>query len=52
MSGYILSRKARADLRNIWKYTADNWDEQQADRYILQIHAAMMLVAKDPQKGR
>ena len=52
MSRYVLSRRARADLTEIWKYTADRWTPEQADRYVLEIHAAIERVANDPRKGR
>jgi hypothetical protein len=52
MAKFLLSRRARADLREIWNYTADHWDIHQADRYVLQIRAAIQAMADDPAKGR
>ncbi|HEY5724215.1 MAG TPA: type II toxin-antitoxin system RelE/ParE family toxin [Allosphingosinicella sp.] len=34
MSRYTLSPLARADLENIWSYTADHWDVNHAEAYI------------------
>ena len=34
MSGYVLTPRARADLKAIWTYTADRWNSEQADRYV------------------
>ncbi len=31
---YVLSSVARDDLLSIWAFTADRWDEDQADAYI------------------
>ena len=33
MGKYKISKKAIADLNNIWNYTADVWSEEQADKY-------------------
>jgi len=40
MTGYLLSPAAQADLEQIWEYTARNWGEDQAARYILGIRDA------------
>jgi len=34
MMGYRISVKAREDLENIWRYTFENWSQEQADRYL------------------
>ncbi|MBV8747663.1 MAG: type II toxin-antitoxin system RelE/ParE family toxin [Xanthobacteraceae bacterium] len=52
MTGYVLSRRAREDLREIWNYTADRWDDDQADRYVRQLHRAVELIAMNPERGR
>ncbi|MBX9773110.1 MAG: type II toxin-antitoxin system RelE/ParE family toxin [Xanthobacteraceae bacterium] len=52
MSGYVLSPRAQADLDQIWNYTAERWDEDQADRYVLVIRAAIEAVVRDPRRGR
>jgi toxin ParE1/3/4 len=52
MNGYVLSRRAREDLKEIWNYTADRWNSDQADRYIEQLHRAIELVAANPERGR
>lgn len=33
MPAYTLTRKALADIAEIWVYTAENWSIEQADRY-------------------
>ncbi|HMJ93525.1 MAG TPA: type II toxin-antitoxin system RelE/ParE family toxin [Allosphingosinicella sp.] len=52
MSRYLLSPRARADLDEIWNYTADRWDEEQAENYLRSIEKAMATIAKSPQRGR
>ena len=52
MSGFVVLPRARADLREVWNYTADRWSEDQADRYIGQLHRGMETIANDPRKGR
>lgn len=37
MKRWRLTRKARADLADIWNYTAELWGVVQAERYIRQI---------------
>ncbi|MBT1159744.1 type II toxin-antitoxin system RelE/ParE family toxin [Aminobacter anthyllidis] len=48
----IFTPAAEADLQQIWRYTADTWNQDQADRYILQIHDACLDIAKSRRKGR
>jgi toxin ParE1/3/4 len=52
MSRYVLSPRARADLDEIWDYTADRWDEEQAENYLRSIEKAIEMIAKSPQRGR
>ena len=52
MSRYVLSPRAQADLDEIWNYTAEHWNEEQADRYILEIRRAIEIVARDSRRGR
>ena len=46
MKGLLLSPAARADLEEIWDYTARTWGKAQAERYILEIREAV-----DPWRG-
>ena len=39
-SSYALSPLARADLSDIWDYSFSQWGADQADAYVLAIHAA------------
>lgn len=52
MSGWHLSRRARADLAEIWRYTFSRWDRDQADRYVAAIHEAFGRLMAKPSLGR
>lgn len=52
MTRFILSPLARADLGDIWDYTANRWDDDQAEAYLRVIQAAIDAVAANPGLGR
>jgi toxin ParE1/3/4 len=52
LSRYVLSPRARADLEEIWNYSAAHWGDAQAEAYVRQIQAAIEKVAADPRRGR
>ena len=52
MMDYVLSPRAQADIDQIWEYSADRWDIDQANRYIAQIRRAIEVIASDPRRGR
>jgi toxin ParE1/3/4 len=37
VTAYVLTPAARADLADIWLYTADRWGVEQADAYVRRI---------------
>jgi toxin ParE1/3/4 len=45
-----LSELARDDVDDIWLYTAQTFDERQADRYILLIQQALNDIEQDPER--
>ena len=47
----VLSRRAHTDLRNIWHYTATHWSEEQADRYVAQVHDTLAALAQNSFLG-
>lgn len=51
-SSYFLSPLALADLSDIWDYSYTNWGADQADTYVLAIHAACEELAQTTAKGR
>jgi toxin ParE1/3/4 len=52
MSEVVFSPRAQADLDEIWEYTADRWDIQQADTYLRDLVLACSAVASGARKGR
>lgn len=52
MTRYAFTPRARADLSEIWNYTARRWDPGQADRYIRQIEAVCADLAAGRKQGR
>lgn len=52
MSRYVLSPAAQADLEQIWDYTSQRWNEDQAEAYVRVIQHAVELVADNPLIGR
>ena len=49
---YDISRKARADLKEIWNYTEDEWGEGQADKYYRALIQAMTDIGTHEIKGK
>ena len=45
---FVLSRKALADLDEIWEYTVERWSEQQAEKYYRLVIHASQEVANTP----
>jgi toxin ParE1/3/4 len=52
MKGYGLSPAAQADLGEIWDYSARNWGEDRADRYIQSIRDACAALVEGRRHGR
>ena len=50
--GYLLSPLALGDISDIWDYSYCNWGADQADAYVLAIHAACEELAQTLAKGR
>jgi toxin ParE1/3/4 len=47
-----LSPLAQADLDGIWEFTVTQWNEAQAESYLLGLDASMKLLAANPRLGR
>lgn len=45
------SPAARQDLRDIWRYSAENWGKARADAYIGDLYAAFSRLAQFPGSG-
>ena len=52
MTRYVLSPAARADLEQIWDYTCQRWDHDQAEEYVREIQRAIERVVDNPMIGR
>jgi toxin ParE1/3/4 len=52
VSRYVLSPAAQADLEQIWDYTSQRWNDDQAEAYVRVIQHAVELVADNPLIGR
>ena len=46
------SKRAVADLDNIWDFTYDEWSERQADKYYMILIQACQEIASDCKKGK
>lgn len=49
---FVISKKAIADLEEIWLYTAKNWSVQQADRYYNLIFSEINYLSKNVNAGK
>jgi len=52
MRQLIISNKAEADLREIWRWSYIRFGESQADRYLDDLDTGMRLCSSDPEKGK
>ncbi len=52
MPDYRLTPAAKSDLLEIWNYTAENWGEKQAEKYLLDIESKLEQLAANPKLGR
>lgn len=52
MAKLIWRKKAIEDLSGIWKYTASNWSENQADKYFEMIQTASKEISSNLSVGR
>lgn len=52
MANYYLTKKAVADLTQIWDYTYDAWSEKQADKYYNDLIKACVKISKHPNLGK
>jgi toxin ParE1/3/4 len=50
--GFRLSPKALQDIEDIWRYTAETWSLDQADRYIDELNSIFLLLVRSPKLGR
>ena len=48
---YDLTPAAKADLRDIWLYTLEQWNEKQAGRYLQQLEQCCEQLVDRPELG-
>lgn len=44
--------RAREDIRKIWRYTLDQWSEDQADSYIRALNDKIQQLSAHPKLGK
>jgi len=52
MAKFSLTNKAVEDLSNIWNYTLNEWSEDQADKYYLELIEGCENLAENPNFGK
>ena len=52
MAEYVLSKKADADLDEIYVYSVQSFGETRADTYFLSLSACLQTLADNPRLGR
>jgi toxin ParE1/3/4 len=52
LAGYRLTPRAETDLEDIWRYTAETWSPDQADRYIDALVATFQALTAMPAMSR
>ncbi len=52
MAGFHLTTLAKADLKEIGRYTQEVWGREQRNRYLARIDASFHDLARMPLKGR
>lgn len=52
MVSFFLRPEAHSDLEEIWDYTVEKWDEEQAERYLRLINRSFDELSKKPTLGR
>jgi toxin ParE1/3/4 len=51
MRRIVPTRLANSDLIDVWAYTRDRWDAEQADKYLDALDKAMRNLARNPELG-
>ena len=49
---FVISKKAIADLEEIWLYTVEKWSMQQADRYYNLIFEEINYISRNSTSGK
>lgn len=51
MPGFTLTNKAKADLKEIARYTQVQWDREQRNKYLAMLDLCFQQLAANPFKG-
>jgi len=51
-NNYVISAKARADIKSIAKYTIENFGREQSLKYAQGLKATLQELAENPEMGR
>lgn len=52
MTDYVLSERAKRDIREIGDYTVQTWSEDQALKYIRMLFNQIRVLSRNPRLGR
>jgi toxin ParE1/3/4 len=52
MTGYVFAPAADADLVDIWFYTVETWNQEQADRYTTRVVDTCRRIAAGQVRGK
>jgi len=52
MTKFILTKRARADLVDIGRYTQERWGQEQRNKYLSMLDSCFKQLAASPTKGR
>jgi len=52
MAGFILTNAAKADLKNIGRYTQETWGVEQRNRYLTSLDKCFHELVANPLQGR
>lgn len=52
MAEYRLTPRAEQDIEDIWRYTAEQWSVDQAEKYVDGLIDTMETLAANPKSGR
>ena len=52
MRALVISERAEADLREIWRWSYDQFGEAQADRYLDELDDGLLKCGAEPEDGK
>ena len=52
MSGFVLTKAAKADLKSIGRYTQNTWGVEQRNRYLAMLDSSFHDLMANPRMGR